>query len=687
MGPEGGAGSAPEEAQEEVREEPRPRFRERLGRFFGRRQNNEAGSRQDEVEMAPGSIDDIQEARREQAEAQAEANRYQRTLNPERLEIPNEPEDLVNLMTVLDGVAWRERKLDEKYKGGRMGAIRKFLAGERDFSLDQNGQTRHKAWNEFKRKALKVGISTAVSTTVAVGIGAATGGVGLLAFGAIFGSTLAHGAVEAMHSLTGKERGLREKIARAQWEQWAVMHQDALDSQTETEQQKKNQLLEGIINNYYGQSEEILGLGKELRAENKVWNKRRMIGKLVGGLAGAGITFGLAHLGERVMTMDINGDHIAHLVERVNGAWHFAYNTSSEIAKAASQGAQLVADGLGRASHVLGESGWQVALGVAKNLAPTAGGLMGAVFQRGYEKIFKEPSEEKMNKEQAKQEEFYQERKAFLKGQLPEIPGGGGGEGVSTEPLETTPPNQYVELAREENKGLPEVGKTWIYPDVGGMGILKIKNIDWETGRVTVDKLDQAFGRTGEEYGLGLDELIKKGYEKSEFVNDWLLTVSDGGKVRIGAEQKILDRSDPQSQRLVAAEDYNLRRIKEKPGVAELVKEGQEKQRVNIFDLAFWGVRPLEPEKKTEEKVKAPKPKEIWQRKPDAGDLPPEFQGMQDKITITDVEDGIIYFRDGDRPIEDIKLFVRYFRKVGGGGGGGQQEGGGQRGRGGRERT
>jgi hypothetical protein len=660
-------GFTPDQIEEPI-EEKKPGIFER---FRNRRQNNhQQESEEPDQEISGLDIDGLRQARLEQNQAQEEARRYERNLNPERIGTPNTPEDLVNLMLTINGVQWRERKLDEKYKGGRLGEFQKLMRGERDFSLDANGQTQRNTWNEFKRKALKVGISTAIGAAAAVGVGVATGGVGLLAFGAIFGSTAAHAGIEAWHSINGKERGLREAMARDDWEQWDEMHAKAMESVAETDETRKNQLIEEVIDARFQTSDRRIELEKETAAETKVWNNRRLFGKLLGGLAGAGLTFGLAHLGDKVMTMDIDGDKTAHLVEKVNDNWHYMYNTVQEATKAAAQGAKLVADAGGHAAHALGSEAWHIAVGVAKNLAPMAGALMGAVFQRGFERT---PSDEQIDENFASQREDFEHESARLKGQIPPVPEGGGG-GTPENPEASVPP-QYIELAREENKTPPEVGKTWVVNNGGVIGIWKITVIDWEGGMLTFDSLDQNFKKV-ETFRHSIENVIRNGSEKSEFVNNWLITVPDNSKIRVRDGVGLIDRSDHTGKTLVNPDDYTFRRIAEIPGQAEVVKENQEKRRVSIFDLAFWGVRPIEEKKPEVEKtVKAPKPKEKWAKRPGMGDLPPELAGLDENMTIGDVEEGIIYFPNGDKPpVEDINLFVKYYRKVGNAAGGGQEK-------------
>lgn len=671
MHPEGGPSPTEEESvNQESQPQEKPGF---LGRFFGRQRE----------------VKDEDEGFHQMERDEAEMRREEKLASAEKIKIPNAPEELVALMSQIDAVSWRERKIEERYGEGRLGKIKAFLSGERDFSLTEDGQLKRNAWNELSRKALNTVFNrkTALAAGSLAIVGALTGGVGLPAAGALFGSIAGKGTIEAWHSLNGKERGLREEMARSQYRQWVGLRELAQDSEKEgISEEEKNQKIGELVDTFYRSSEEINVREKEILKEEKIWNRRRNIGMLLGGLAGAGIGVGLSNLSEQVMRMDINGDGVRHLVEKVNGSWHYLYNSANEVASAASHGATLVPDTAGYATHALGEPTSQVILGAAKNLAPTIAQI-GAVFGglmlgRISEKRGEAGAEEKITQKEADAERLRKEEREFLGRQVPAPEGtAGAGEQPPTEPeavAHESIPEHYRELAEEEDIVLPEIGKTWIYRDLGDLGILKIKNIDWANGWAVAELLNRNFEKI-DEASYRIDDLIKKGQEKSAFTNDWLLGVSGGGKIRLGESHEIRDRLDPTGEKRVEGGDYQLQRIEQKPQEAFLVQEGKEKQRVNIFDLAFWGVRPLEPEKKQDEKVKAPKVREIWAKRPDVGGLPAAFQDLE-RITISDVEDGIIYYQGGDRPIEDIKLFCQYFRKVGGGGQAqGRQQGGGQR--------
>lgn len=496
------------DVEESIQPETPPQERRGFfGRFLGRKKKEEQPKIESETEfkLEQPDSEQFQEDRLQMQHDEQEVKQQERILNPEKIEIPNTPDELVALMSEIDAVKWRERKIQERYGEGRMGKVRAFLAGERDFSLDEDGNIKRNAWNELSRKALNTVFNkkTALAAGTLGVVGVLTGGVGLPAAGALFGSMAGKGVIEAWHSLNGKERGLREEMARSQYRQWATLHEMALKSQ------------EGgageLIDAFYRSSEEITVREKEIIKEEKIWNRRRNIGMLLGGVAGAGIGVGLSHLSEQVMRMDINGDGINHAVEKVNGSWHYIYNTAQEAVSAAEHGATLVPDAAGYATHALGESTMQVVLGAAKNLAPHLA-QVGAVFGglwlgRVSEKRAEAQAEENLEQKEADLQRGREEEKKFLHEHLSQSSSGG-----------EIPEKESV--TKLENKNMPKAGQIWVYRTTGGFALFKITEFDLDQGLVKVDELDQGLNKYKESI-RGVDDLIKNGFEKSAFIKKY----------------------------------------------------------------------------------------------------------------------------------------------------------------------
>jgi len=349
----------------------------------------------------------------------AESKAPEKIKNFER--IPNSPEELREFVESMDAVQWRERKIQEKYGAGRLGKFKAFLAGERDFTMDTEGQMRRTSWNklcEVGRRTLTTVFNRRVATAAGITAAAAvlSGGMLLPAAAAVFGSVAGRGAVEAWRAINGKEGRLRERIARVQYRQWEKMHQEALDSQKEgISEVEKNQKITEIINSFYQPTEGVAELESELASDEKKWARRKNWGMFLGGIAGGIFGAGLAHLGKEMMRMDIDGNGVSHLVEKVNGSWHYVFNNSGEAALSHQLGAKVVTDAFGRSAHALGESSAAVAWGAIKNVMPLGAVFGGLWLGKATEKIGKTDLQEA----QAERQAVSDEERNFLLGEMP----------------------------------------------------------------------------------------------------------------------------------------------------------------------------------------------------------------------------------------------------------------------------
>jgi len=448
MGPEG-QGFTPPDAMEPIGqpetpvepaapETPQVPQRPRRGWWPFRRGNAEAEATQPEANQEDGqqnnedreNVDDQQRA----AEATEAIRNLERT--------PNSPQELQQFIENMDAVQWRERQLQEKYSKGWQGKWKRFKSGEYDFTMDAEGQVQHTGLNriaEVGRKTLatlfnrKMAIATA--TTVAVGV--FSGGIMLPAATALFGTAAGRGFVEGWRSIGGRERGLREEVARSQYQKWTELHEIAMDSGRDgITEEERNQNYTHLIDAFYDSSR-VHEAETELGKDEKKWEKRRNWGMFIGGVAGGVLGAGMANLGKEMMRMDIDGNKTRHLVERVNGAWHYVYNTEKGAEYAQKLGAKVVLDSLGQQTHALGESTAAVVWGAAKNLMPLGavfGGLWASKFSEGIGRGDQAENDQDRARREATESQF-------LKGQIPgnEAPASPDEGGAAPEPESPAP--------------------------------------------------------------------------------------------------------------------------------------------------------------------------------------------------------------------------------------------------------
>lgn len=737
-GPEETGAAAPEAPASTPTEETR---RRRWYWPFGGRERTEATS-----ERPAGAEEELarREAELEEQRREAERRGGEPVGGAERVEHlarSRTAEGLVQLMTVISAEQFRELKLNEKHGTGRIGALRKFLAGERDFDLTADGQTRRVAWKELWRKGLATFANR--KTVLAAGtlgvIGILTGGVGLPAAGAMFGAIAGRGAAEAWESIRGEERGLREEIAKAHYDQWFDLRNLALRAQDESlTDDERAEAMRSLVEGFHRTSEPVAEREEEIQEVRKRWDRRRGILSSIGAVAGLGAGFwagfqGLtevtsqgaqaAHEAAKPLYLDLDADGIAHQVAQIDGVWHFAYKSAEEMAQAkaaaAAQHLPLTIEhaGLGGASgwHILGPDASKIPAELTQHLSPGlvkslptlaqklflegsrvaavfAGLGLGAIWARHAEAGRAEDEE----REQERLERRQQEARERLLGQIPAVEAPAP---VAT-PEETLASNQerYLAISREQGKSLPDVGQIWIYTDFNGPGIIKITNIDWQNGDVLVDQLNrrdynEALAR---DQKMSIEDLLRRG---REIVEDWLLTVKDGDEIEISANL-ITDRSDPKAPKVEAGE-YKFKKLEQKPGQAELAIKGKRKPIVDILDLALAGVRPIE-KSREERGGEMPRANEIWGRKEDVevNDLPANLREIS-RVGIAEVRGNRAHCfkvneqgrREGAIIKVNLDVLRTYFeydeplpRGGGGGGAGGRGGGGGEAGGGGRRR-
>ncbi len=555
--------------------------------------------------------------------------------NPERneqAERRNTPEELVEQISQMTAVQWRERQIQEKYGNGRLGQLRAFTAGERDFDMDENGQIEQRAWRELSRKALTTVFNrrTALATGTLGVIGLFTGGVGLPAAGALFGSMAGRGAVEAWHSLNGRERGLREEIARSQYREWFRHHEQAISTQEEgIDNDTRNQRIGELVDNVHQTNEEITVREGEIIQEQGIWNRRRRIGEFLGGAVGlaTGIWSGFTELSKHAMTMDIDGNKVTHLVERVNNAWHYVYNTQQGIADAISRGAHVTKDAAGYAIHALGESTGQVVLHAAQNLAgrvaEVGGVVAGLYLGRLSERHSEEGAQEQYDQELASRERNSREEREF---QREQVPGPAGPEPVAQEQL------QWQEQFQAREKPVPTVGQVWVIEINGQFGAVMVNSVDFGSNQANISRLDEQLrpildqnGNPLPEIAYNLQDILNYGTVRENFVANWARQFRPGDQIDLLGYQLLDNRGHE-----VVNGRYQIDIDAEHNNQVILHQENQPDTHLDGFGLAFFGLNKLTPEHQQQplqrERVPRPAQRQIWHvNEPDQ--LPPNLRG------------------------------------------------------------
>jgi hypothetical protein len=174
--------------------------------------------------------------------------------------------------------------------------------------------------------------------------------------------------------------------------------------------------------------------------------------------------------------------------------------------------------------------------------------------------------------------------------------------------VENAVPAQFVAMAQETGKELPEMGKIWVYPgkdqNTGKMvnEFIRIKQINWDENLVVFDRIDNKNNNQilpgYENLNRSIDDLMTFGQEKGKLVSFWSSYVASGNMIRLGENQGLSDRLDVSGQRQIPAGDFKLKMSADGKH-AELIKD-QTKYLVDMSDLTFSGAEILEsPEKKS----------------------------------------------------------------------------------------
>lgn len=292
-----------------------------------------------------------------------------------------------------DAAGWRDMELEKVYSSERKAKLGTFMDGERDFEVSEDGEIRRNGLSAIKETGRKMLASIVNKKNIGgavalVAVGVATGGVGIPAIMTLAGGVIGRGVVEAWHSVNGEEKKLRQERASMSYRQFNILTEIAtsIDEEGITEEERISRQ-EQLVH-FYNESNKLLDeKTAEILHLKDNWNRKRNTGQFLGAIIGgvAGIAQQWTNLSEKALTMHLHGNpldpsQLAHKVEKINGVWHYIYNTAQEAARAAQHGAHLVHSSAGYAAHAVGESGLGVAAEAAKNWLSGQAGQAIAVF-------------------------------------------------------------------------------------------------------------------------------------------------------------------------------------------------------------------------------------------------------------------------------------------------------------------
>lgn len=638
MGPEGPhAENGPDEIHVESQpEQHTPHIPERQNNFWSRFRNLiRRRPNQDAQEAATEHIAQMDEDRARVRSDLDAAHRPERAAQPEDMLQVNNAEEAVELMTNITAAGWHQRELNARYgQGAGVEANQEnftnihnwmnpawraaAMAGEYDFRMDQDGQIQHDVWTGLMgitRRTIRtltnrqVLITAGLTTVVAV----ATGGIGLPAAAALAGGIAGRGIGEAWEAFGGRRvrsggqrLNLREVATRRGWEEHGRLHEMAVATETEEiTDVERNHRIENFVNAYHDVNEEVVQRQREQLEEDTDWNKRRDVCAKIG--AAGGMVAGFAGIAHQIMTMDIDGDGIKHLVENTHKGWQYAYNTFEEAAKAHYQAMihnnplATGFDAAGRAIHALGGSTLDVIWGAMKNLAPhiaQAGAVAAGLFLgRAAEKRGEVGRSARFEQEVADQRRESDIHTGFLAEQVP-------GHG---QPFENrTPEARWTEMFGRADR-LPKGNQVWVVRQPGAAPIIyRLNTVNMENGLATATQVDQNFNPMMDQNDhpiinnqLHLDQLARFGWTNFETVAVWSEQFSKGDHINLtNIPIPIFDANNRQ----IPNEPYEVIIRPKNPGNAILRRRNANDVVVPIFQLAINGInryQPTQPEQVT----------------------------------------------------------------------------------------
>jgi hypothetical protein len=211
----------PEEKSEEKKAEEKKAEEVKIAEAEAEEKKKKDGEKKEEEKQKAGEpIDDSPYFR----------NRVDTTLEEDK--VPKKPsghiereknyakcEEVASLVQKIRSGEWeaseRSKHLEQRYGSGILRNVKAFLGGEQDYSAAINPETgtlEPDYAREVLRRVARVGVATAEAAAVMGVITLLTGGTGVAIGGALAGSALGRGIVEAYRGLSGKERAMREEL-------------------------------------------------------------------------------------------------------------------------------------------------------------------------------------------------------------------------------------------------------------------------------------------------------------------------------------------------------------------------------------------------------------------------------------------------------------------------------------------
>lgn len=270
----------------------------------------------------------------------------------------------------------QERRLEKKYGGGLMGRWHRFMSGEMDVEVDEEGQTRHNYVTELARRGLRTIFNrkTLIGGLALAGIGALSGGIGAIGLPALYsfmGAMGGRAVAEGIGMASGAERKARARLKRAEYNEAWEMEELAAKYHDEPDPGKQADILLKLVGTFHSAADVALApergaAERQLADVLKKQENLRAILELSGMATGIGYGFveagwqaasGAANAGEGYGVVDADLDGAFHEVATQNGQWHSLYNSIGEAGEAAKNGATVVA--------TLGEHGGHLVQGDA----------------------------------------------------------------------------------------------------------------------------------------------------------------------------------------------------------------------------------------------------------------------------------------------------------------------------------
>lgn len=335
------------------------------------------------------------------------------------------PQELQDLLADISFKELKEAQDRVKYGGSALGKLKAFMAGERDFEINDDQAVReyYKTLNDLRlesngaeptkqQHAERMGISveqleqihliedaniliesgrrlastfinkrTAISAGAYVGLGLLTGGFGWAAGGVLLGGVAGRGTAELGELAVGRTREARESVLYAEKARWERMQALALQIRSSKEDAvTQGALTKELIDLMYRQGENVLvrnlaenekELTKREEKFNKFRNRLQTAGEVVGGAVGLTsiLNGGVEHL-DMDFFNKVDGQSVFHGVQQTESGWQFLYSSGAEAGLANAQGATILASGEFGAHALEATTSQVVAYTVAERTLP-----------------------------------------------------------------------------------------------------------------------------------------------------------------------------------------------------------------------------------------------------------------------------------------------------------------------------